>query len=359
MHRQDEIVASFPNWFLVLVSSAIIIGALWIGRDFLTPLAITGLVFILSSAMVDWICKLSLAGISPPRWFGNLLAASIVIAALFFLGAVLSEAGKEIADSGANLRGRLLLLADRLEGFIGPDLADRAESAIAGLNFGGWLAAFVGQLAGGVSSLVLVALYLIFLISEHMAWVEKLPLLASNPSQAKRNRKVLERIASGVKQYMLVNAITSALSATGAYIIFRWIGLDFAAFLAVIVFIVGFIPNIGAFIGIVLPSLVALLQFDTLTPFLIVLVGYGLFDQLVSNILQPAMQGKSLNVSTFMVMVSLTFWGSIWGGIGVFLAVPMMVVIMVICTEIPTMRWLAILLSGDGALEYSDVEACS
>lgn len=354
MHEHQKTSASTPNWFLILVSGAIIIGALWIGRDFLTPLAITGLVAILASAMVDRICKLSLAGISPSPWFAALAASSIVIAALFLLGSVFFQAGEEIANAMPDLRARLSVLMERLENLIGPHLVERLRGAVAELDVGDWASAALGQLAGGVSSLVLVALYLVFLISERMAWAEKLSLIASGTAQAERNRMVLNRISDGVKQYMLVNAITSALSAAGAYVIFQLVGLELTAFLAVIVFVVGFIPNIGAFIGLALPSIVALLQFDTFTPFLIVLVGYGMFDQFVSNILQPAMQGKSLNVSTFMVMVSLTFWGSIWGGIGVFLAVPMMVVVMVICSEIPAMRWLAILLSGDGALKQWD-----
>ena len=63
------------------------------------------------------------------------------------------------------------------------------------------------------------------------------------------------------------------------------------------------------------------------------------------------MQGRSLNLSTFMVMVSLTFWATIWGGIGAFLAIPMMVVAMVVCAEITAVRWFAVLLSSDGLLE--------
>ena len=125
------------------------------------------------------------------------------------------------------------------------------------------------------------ALYLAFLISERMAWVEKLPRMASSEAGAKHLRRILQRVAGGVKQYMWVNVVTSAMSGTVAYVIFSQVGLDFAPLLAVIVFVVGFIPTIGAFIGVTLPSLVALLQFDSLTPFLIVLLGYGLADQLM------------------------------------------------------------------------------
>ncbi len=183
-----------------------------------------------------------------------------------------------------------------------------------------------------------------------LGWVEKLPRLVATEDETRRAEKVLERIADGVKQYMWVNAVTSAMSGTVAFAIFTWVGLDFTPLLALTVFVAGFIPNIGAFIAITLPSLVALIQFDSLTPFLIVLFGYGAADQFIANVIQPSMQGRSLNLSTFMVMVSLTFWATIWGGIGAFLAIPMMVVVMVICSEIPATRWIAVLLSSDGQL---------
>ena len=167
----------------------------------------------------------------------------------------------------------------------------------------------------------------------------------------------MNRISSGVKRYMWVNAVTSAMSGIVAFAIFSWIDLDFAPLLALIVFVVGFIPNIGAFIGVALPSLVALIQFDSYGPFLIVLFGYGAADQIIANLIQPQMQGRSLNLSTFMVMVSLTFFATVWGGIGAFLAIPMMVVVLTLCAEIPATRWIAVLLSSDGRLDADCTEA--
>lgn len=351
MQTDDRPDGAIPNWFLFLVAGAIIVTGLWVGRTFLTPLAITALVFILSTALVDWLCSRTSFGFAPPRWLANLIVASGTIVFLFVLGNVLSEAAQNFIDTGPKLGERVGKLFGNIESLIGSRAADAIRNTVANLDFGDWVGAALGQLAGGVSSLMLVALYLVFLMSERMAWIEKLALASSSPAQAERNRAMLHRISTGVQQYMLVNALTSALSGAVAYLIFRFVGLEFAELLAVIVFVVGFIPNIGAFVGIALPSLVALVQFDTFTPFLIVLLGYGLFDQFVGNILQPAMQSRSLNVSTFVVMISLAFWGALWGGLGVFLAVPLTVVLMVICAEIPSLRWVAILLSGDGVID--------
>ncbi|MGA9253327.1 MAG: AI-2E family transporter, partial [Roseobacter sp.] len=79
----------------------------------------------------------------------------------------------------------------------------------------------------------------------------------------------------------------------------------------------------------------------------------------IGNVVQPRLQGKSLNMSTFMVMVALTFWGTMWGAVGAFMAVPMMVVTMIICAEIPALRSFAVLLSGDGNLDTAEAEAAT
>ncbi len=339
-----------PNWFLVLVASTVGIGILWVGRGFLIPLAITGLLYILTSALVDRWKKLRLGGRAIPLWLANLLSAATVIGTISLFGLILSSSADEVQAAWPTYQERFVLFADQLETWLGPRVFSMFSAALQNVDIGGWAAAIANQIGGAVSMFGLVVLYLAFLLSEQSEWREKLPRLASTPEGTQRARKVLDRISMGVKQYMWVNAVTSAMSGVVAFLIFSLVGLDFAALLALIVFVAGFVPNIGAFIAIVLPSLLALVQFDTWTPCLIVFFGYGLADQFIANVIQPSMQGHSLNLSTFMVMVSLTFWAMLWGGIGAFLAVPMMVVAMVVCAEISGARWFAVLLSSDGLL---------
>ena len=340
-----------PMWFMLVVSMPILVGALWVGSGFLIPLAITGLLYILSSAMVDRFKRLEILGWSPPGWMAQLMSVAAVFGAILLFGLVVSSSADEVQDALPHYQERLAGLGDQVEAFVGPKVVTAVRGAVAEADVGEWVSAAASQLVGAVSTVVLVGLYLAFLLSERLDWVEKLPRLAKTEEGTRQAEKVLARISNGVKQYMWVNAVTSAMSGTVAFVIFSWVGLDFAALLALTVFLAGFIPNIGAFIGIALPSLVALIQFDSLTPFLIVLFGYGFADQFIANVIQPSMQGRSLNLSTFMVMVSLTFWATIWGGIGAFLAIPMMVVAMVVCAEIPAVRWFAVLLSSDGLLE--------
>ena len=343
--------------FKTLIALPIVIWLLSAGRDFLIPLAVTGLIFILSLALVDRISRMRLLGWSPPRWLAQVLTLAIIIFAILLFGTIVSSSADDVQRALPKYEERFNLLGERLELRLGPQIVEAVGRALQRIDLASWLTAAASQLGGGLSFLVLVSLYLIFLMTERLKWIEKIPHLAATDAGLERMMKIMNRISSGVKLYMWVNAVTSAMSGVVAFAIFSWIDLDFAPLLALIVFVVGFIPNIGAFIGVALPSLVALIQFDSYGPFLIVLFGYGAADQIIGNLIQPQMQGRSLNLSTFMVMVSLTFFATVWGGIGAFLAIPMMVVVMTLCAEIPATRWIAVLLSSDGKLDADRTEA--
>jgi len=85
-----------------------------------------------------------------------------------------------------------------------------------------------------------------------------------------------------------------------------------------------------------------------------VLIGVGAVQLAVGNFLEPKMMGSTLNVSPLVVMLSLTLWGSIWGIAGMFLSVPITVMMMIIFAHFERTRYLAVLLSGDGALKFTE-----
>ncbi len=112
-----------------------------------------------------------------------------------------------------------------------------------------------------------------------------------------------------------------------------------------------YIPTIGSLIGVVFPALLTLVQFAALGPFLVVTIGLGLTQFVFGNVLEPRMMGKSLNLSPLIVIVSLAVWGSIWGVTGMFLCVPITVVMMIVLAGFPQTRPIAILLSATGRID--------
>ncbi|MDX1667633.1 MAG: AI-2E family transporter, partial [Saprospiraceae bacterium] len=124
-----------------------------------------------------------------------------------------------------------------------------------------------------------------------------------------------------------------------------------------LIFLLNFIPSIGSIVGTALPALFSLLQYQDGSRFLLVLLSISAIQLLVGNYLDPRMLGRSLNISPFVVLFSLALWGAIWGIIGMFLSVPIMVILVIILSEFPSSRPFAILLSEKGRIFKDKGEA--
>ncbi|MBT8171125.1 hypothetical protein DS909_14505 [Phaeobacter gallaeciensis] len=343
-------VARTPTWFLTIVTLPVLLGLLWFGRDFLMPVALATLLFILNMALIDRLNSATFAGRNVPRWVAYIGATALIFALLLLLGYSVASQAEAFQTELPKYTERLAQIRVQLQGLIGSENLTAAETFIENFDVESLLTGFASSAASVAGNVGLILMYLAFMLAERGAFTEKLPRLCNTTEQAQRVKDILDAISAGVRQYMWINAATSAMSGTLAFIVLKFLGVDFAIFLAFSVFLLNFIPNIGSFLAVLFPTLVAFLQFDTLTPALIVVVVYGGGDAIIGNIVQPRLQGKSLNLSTFVVMVALTFWGMMWGGVGAFIAVPLTVVIMIICSQIPGLRPFAKLLSSDGIL---------
>jgi predicted PurR-regulated permease PerM len=213
-----------------------------------------------------------------------------------------------------------------------------------------WLGGSVGSI---LSDFILIALYVAFLLVEQRFFPGKIARLASNEENAAKARLLMGAISKQVQTYMGIKTLVSLLTGFVSYIILRLVGVDFAAVWALLIFLLNYIPNIGSALGVIFPALLTLVQFETLTPFVIILIGLGAVQFIIGNVVEPAMMGSSLNLSSFVIILSLTFWGMIWGIPGMVLCVPITVIIAIICSHFERFHWIAVLLSTDGRVMSS------
>ncbi len=163
-------------------------------------------------------------------------------------------------------------------------------------------------------------------------------------------RVVLGAISASIQRYFVIKLFVSALTAGAAYAVMKFVGLDFAETWAILAMLLNFIPNVGSAVATILPAVVALVQFDTLGPFLIIVLGISAIQIIVGNFIEPQLMGRSLNLSPLVIILSLTFWAFVWGIVGMLLSVPIMVMVLIVCSHVPAWRPVAILLSGDGRI---------
>jgi predicted PurR-regulated permease PerM len=128
-------------------------------------------------------------------------------------------------------------------------------------------------------------------------------------------------------------------------------GLEFPLVWGMIQFILNFIPNIGSIATGVAAGVFALLQFwPSPQPVIIVALIMLGTNMIIGNILEPKIMGDNLGLSPIVVLVSLVAWGWIWGFAGMILAVPMTVIIRIICENIPSLEPVSILLASQRSL---------
>lgn len=211
-----------------------------------------------------------------------------------------------------------------------------------------YLGSIAFALQGVASNAILVLVYLGFLIVSRRAFERKAVRLFGSRDERHEALQVFLRIRDGVERYLWIQTVTGLIIALGSWALMALVGLENAVFWAFLIFVVNYIPIVGAVAAIVLPAVFALVQFDGFARALIVLTGLGSITFVVGNILLPRMQGDSLNMDPLVVLLSLAFWGALWGITGMFLSTPLTVLVMVILAQFDDSRWIAILLSADG-----------
>ena len=176
----------------------------------------------------------------------------------------------------------------------------------------------------------------------------KMDNLFPDEVRRKRAQRIGSTIRHSIEQYISVQTVVSLIQTVISYIAMVSVGLDNALFWALVIFILNYIPIVGGFAAVALPVIFGLVQFESLTR--VFILGGVLFGAqfIVANTLQPKMMGDSMNMSALVVVLSLTLWGALWGGVGAFLSAPMTVILMIILAQFPTTRWIAVLLSADG-----------
>jgi predicted PurR-regulated permease PerM len=136
----------------------------------------------------------------------------------------------------------------------------------------------------------------------------------------------IEEQSKGLRAYISITALTGLITAIGDLIILLVMGVDFALLWALLVFLFNFIPAIGNLLGLIFPTLLALVQFGP-THAIIVAVGFFIINFITENFVKPKFLKDSLNISLFLIFFSVIFWSWVLGFAGAILAVPLTIIL--------------------------------
>jgi predicted PurR-regulated permease PerM len=338
-------------WAIVVAAAIYLIVA---GRGLLLPFVLGVVLWYMVDALADAFETPRLATWRLPRPLALAAAVCIMAGLVWVLGRTIGHNLAAVVDAAPNYEHRLQTLITQAARLVGVDQAPTIGELFNRISLADSLAGLAAATASIVSVAGIVLIYAGFLFVEQVRFRRKLAIILGPPGQQERVLAVLERIDRDIRTYLRIKTMLATAISALAYAVMSSVGLDFAGFWAVMVFFFYYIPTVGSFLAIVAPSLLTLVQFDDLSPFLIVLLVFGTVQVVTANVIEPAVLGRSLNLSPLVVIVSLVVWGTAWGVAGMFLCVPIMVVALIVLAQFEATRPLAVLLSADGNIPKSE-----
>lgn len=335
---------------------------LHIGRPILMPLVLGLFVAYLFWTLVEWVRTAPVIGRFFPGWLAHVGALGLITGMIWGLFLLITGNIAQVERQMPVYRENLEALTEQVSAWLGledvPTIDEVIQQAIAAIDLNQFVGSAVSLVTAMLGNLAVIFIYTLFVLMERIALVSKLDRLTRNPEASERMTKALGEISGRIGRYLVLKTFVSALVAFGSWIIMRLIGIDFAEFWAVLIFIFNFIPYVGSFAAVSLPTLLSLVQFGAIGPFLVTAITLSGMQILVGNLLEPRLLGRSLNLSPIVILLSLATWSALWGLTGAFLCVPLTVIMLIIFSEFETTRPLAILLSQDGRIDpEQDAEA--
>ena len=208
----------------------------------------------------------------------------------------------------------------------------------------------VVSVASIIGTFAVILIYAGFILSEQKAFANKIARLSDQPAKVTQIQQVIRDVNSRIGTYLVMKTLINITLGLASYVILRVYGIELAGFWALLIGLFNYIPYLGGILGVGLPTLLALVQFGEIWPVVVFVLVMCIPQVMLGNFIEPWLMGTSLNLSPFVILVSLVAWASIWGIAGAILSVPIMAILVIVFTEFDATRPLAILLSKDGTI---------
>lgn len=337
----------FQNIASVFIVIAGIIAFLVIGKPLLIPFFIAVVIWYLINAIYVFLTRLPF-GDRIPQGLGLTIAAILIIGLMFLVGELVSQNINSMISAAPNYKMNVEQQLEKVLGTFGfkelPDFNTISKE----FNLSNAISPLLNAIRSMAQNSFLVLIYVIFLLLEQKFFYKKIDALQLGEGRKEHLNLIFNKINKAARSYIAIKTFTSLLTAVLSYLILLAVGVDFALFWAFLIFLLNYIPNIGSIIATAFPALLTLIQFDTFTPFFVVLFGVVGIQVAIGSFVEPRLLGDTLNISPLVVILSLALWGLLWGIVGMLLCVPITMIMIIIFAQFPNTRPIAVFLSKNG-----------
>jgi predicted PurR-regulated permease PerM len=341
---------------LASILAVLAIAGLQFASSLLAPIAVAVLLTLLLGPLVR---GMSRYGVAEPVAAGIIVfgAITVIAAAMVVLSAPATEWLRRAPATMRQVEDKLRTIEPvsaiqatatsvaRLTGAADVDsTTPRIQVAAPGpLEHMGWTTAHV---VGGLLTIVFLTY---FLLASGSMFRRKIAYLFPSGAHRTRIKRALAEIEGQMSRYLLLNTLISIGFGLATWMLLAIIGVPNPVLWGALAGVLNFIPYIGAFVTVVLIGIITLATFDGTERMFFACGGFLLLDLLKGHLVGPLVLGRRMPLNTVAVLLSLLFWGWVWGIIGAIMAVPLTVMIQVICSHSERFRGVAIVLGNWGA----------
>lgn len=333
-----QISGTTTKTLMAIIATILVVAALQATRSISMPLAFAFFIAILVYPLQAWLER------RLPRWLSLILVLLLLLA---FLGVAVGA----LTLSAEIIEPKVPEYLDRLQqmGEMWRSLAEERSIPIPQFNAQDRVNQVTQQAIGGLKSLLSAASLLILIFSLLVLLLLEVNQYQEKVKQAFPSRSsdriinALSNTSEKLRRYLLVMTLTCCLT---GILTSSWcfiLGVDLAFVWGLVAFVLNYVPTLGSIIAVIPPTLVALI-FQGVPRGIATLLGLAVIQTILGNFIDPRLQGKTLQLSPFVALISIVFWGWVWGIPGAILGVPMTISIVLMCREFKATRGVAILL---------------
>jgi predicted PurR-regulated permease PerM len=340
-----KILAGFsPIARAVIVTAAIALVVIFLqaAASIIAPILLAAFIAVVATPPVRWMRRKRV-----PKWLALAIIVLVLLEAGSILALVFTGELEGFRDGLPSYQERLILLSDQFGGWLEGAGVANAREAVKDIfdpaAATGLVRVALTNVSGTFATGLLVLLAVVFMLLEAPNLPAKLRMAFHLTEEAEAR---LRRVLSAINQYMVIKSLASLATALCIWVWLWILAIDFAILWAALAFLLNFIPFVGAILMTIPAVLLALVQTDLQTTLLVAL-GYLVVNTVIGSILEPRIMGRGLGISTLVVFLSLLFWGWVLGTVGVFLAVPLTMALIIALDASPQTRPIAILLGPE------------
>ena len=323
------------NKFITVALLILTLIAVGFTLNFTKPIMIPFVLALLIRILIDPIIDFQIDYLHVHRFVAVIVSLFLIVFLFIIIVPFIIGSVATFLQSADDYNSKVLLLIDILiinlqEYNI---IVDREiiRDAFIKLPFLDWASTILSNSANFLSKFFLVVIMTLFLILG---------------KKEKNTSNEWNEIIGNVKKYIFTKFLTSSATGILTGIIYWFLGIELAFIFGTLTFILNFIPYFGSVIAVLIPLPIALLQFSDQSSIILIILLPGIVHLIIGNILEPKIFGEAFGLHPITIILSLIFWGMIWGIIGVLLAAPITAIVKISFDKFNTTKPLSRLLEG-------------